>query len=450
MKNKLNILYDATLIGHVTTSRTRRGIYFVVVNLLRELLSRDDVNVILYYHPDLVSSLDYFKEQVKELYPEHKSPLIANERGNLFNQSEVDVVLNTWLWMPDFLNNIHVSKFLFVYDMMGLLQPGYEDFLRPGGWFQKICASIVPTNFIITDSRSAKGDILKLFPDMRREQVGVSYLAADPTKFYHVSGSEREGFLSKIGLKPNDKYIFALCAIETRKNLLTNISAFVQFVEKHDIDNFYFIIGGANWDAFAKTLDGYISKSPVLAKYIKRVGYVPDEDLPYYYSFSEWFVFTSQFEGFGLPALEAMMCGTPVVASNSTSLPEVCSNSAILVAPTSLESHVKAYENLWFDADLRNSYVAKSLVNARKYSWFQTAESIVSFIKQNYNNRQFAPLEHVRSEMGIYAEVVQHAKGSKRKSYFKYLTYSLLCRLTTGSLKHRLSRRKSLYKELSK
>lgn len=447
MRNQLNILYDATLIGHVTTNRTRRGIYFVVVNLLRELLARDDVNVILYYHPDLVSSLDYFKNQVKELYPEHKKPLIANEMGNLFNQSEVDVVLNTWLWMPDFLNNIHVTKFLFVYDMMGLLQPGYEDFLSPGGWFQQICASIIPANFIITDSQSAKSDILKLFPYMRREHVGVSYLAADPAKFYQVSNAERDVFLSKIGLKPSDKYIFALCAIETRKNLLTNIAAFVQFVEKHNIDNFYFIIGGANWDVFAKTLDEYISKSPVLAKYVKRVGYVPDEDLPYYYSFSEWFVFTSQFEGFGLPALEAMMCGSPVVASNSTSLPEVCLNSAILVAPTSVDSHVKAFEKLWFDADLRKSYVEKSLANARKYSWSQTAESIVTFIKENYNNRLFAPLEHVRSEMGIYREP---PKGSKTKFYYKYLIYSLLCRLTTGSLKYRLSRRKSLYKKMSK
>lgn len=101
MRNKLNILYDATLIGHVTTNRTRRGIYFVVVNLLRELLKCNDVNVIVYYHPDLVSSLEYFKEQIKELYPE-ECPLIANEKGNLFNQSEVDVVLNTWLWMPEF------------------------------------------------------------------------------------------------------------------------------------------------------------------------------------------------------------------------------------------------------------------------------------------------------------------------------------------------------------
>ena len=133
MKHKLNILYDATLIGHVTSNRTRRGIYFVVVNVLRELMRRDDVNIILYYHPDLVSSFDYFVGQIRELFPDQKIPLIANEKGNLFNQSEVDVVLNTWLWIPEFLNNINVTKFLFVYDMMGLLQPGYDDFLTPGG-----------------------------------------------------------------------------------------------------------------------------------------------------------------------------------------------------------------------------------------------------------------------------------------------------------------------------
>lgn len=452
MRNKLNILYDATLIGHVTTNRTRRGIYFVVVNLLRELLKCNDVNVIVYYHPDLVSSLEYFKEQIKELYPE-ECPLIANEKGNLFNQSEVDVVLNTWLWMPEFLNNIHVSKFLFVYDMMAYLQPGYEDFLQPGGWFQKVCASINSDNFIITDSRSARDDILKLNPSLRKNQIGVSYLAADPTKFYQVSRSEREHFLARIGLNSTDKFIFALCAIESRKNLVTNIHAFVKFVEKYNIENLYFIIGGANWDAFAKTLDGYISKSPILMKYIKRVGYVPDKDLPFYYSFSEWFVFASQYEGFGLPALEAMMCGTPVIASNTTSLPEVCSNSAILVAPTSLDSHVKAFETLWFDESIRELYKQKSLLNSAKYSWSKTAENIVTFIRENYNDRQFAPLEHVRSEMGIY-RVDQigerHVKGSRVKCYFKYLYYSLLCRLSRGNVKQRLARKKSLYKNLSK
>lgn len=452
MKHKLNILYDATLIGHVTSNRTRRGIYFVVVNVLRELMRRDDVNIILYYHPDLVSSFDYFVGQIRELFPDQKIPLIANEKGNLFNQSEVDVVLNTWLWIPEFLNNINVTKFLFVYDMMGLLQPGYDDFLTPGGWFQRVCESIVPTNYIITDSKSAKDDILKLFPNMDRNQIAVSYLAADPSIFYRVSESERTSFLRKIGLKSTDKYIFALCAIETRKNLITNIVSFIKFVEKHNIDNFYFIIGGANWDAFAETLDDYISKSPALKKFIKRVGYVHDEDLPYFYSFSEWFIFTSQFEGFGLPALEAMMCGTPVIASNSTSLPEVCSDSAIMVAPTSVDGHILAFEKLWFSEEIRNKYREKSLSNSKRYSWDKTTESIVSFIRENYNKRKFAPLEHVRSEMGVKsnAEDKTSDSGSKCLNYLRYLFYSFLCRMTIGDVKHRLSRKKTRYKHLSR
>ena len=443
----MNILYDATLIGHVTDNRCRRGIFFVVVNVLREFLLRKDVSVILYYHPRLVSSLDFFKEKFKEIFPEFELPLIANEQSNLFNQCDVDVILNLWLWIPEEFNDLYIDKFLYVYDMMALRQPGYEDFLSPGGWFYNVCASINRNNYYITDSVSAKHDVLKLFPSTRKDQIKVAYLAANSSSFRPISESKREFFLKKIGLRENEKFIFALCSIESRKNLLVNVVSFLKFISKNNIKNLYFIIGGEKWNEFSEQLDRYLNSSSESVKYIKKVGYVDDEDLPYYYSFSEWFVYTSQFEGFGLPVIEAMACGSPVIASNSTSLPEVCGEAALLINPLSVEDHIVAYEKYWYDDELRLCFKDKSIQNSKRFSWTKTVDDILDFINGVYDCTKFVPLEEIRLRLNGSYQRLETCELDKNKIYFKYKLYSLLSKVTFGKVSSCFMKKKMKYKD---
>ena len=95
------------------------------------------------------------------------------------------------------------------------------------------------------------------------------------------------------------------------------------------------------------------------------------------YSGAEWFVYTSQYEGFGLPPLEAMQCGTPVITSNNSSLPEVVGDAGIMVDYDSLEQHIKAYGDYYFNEDLRKQNAAKGIERAKQFSWEKAADIIL-------------------------------------------------------------------------
>ena len=176
----------------------------------------------------------------------------------------------------------------------------------------------------------------------------------------------------KYGIPVEKKYVFSLCAIEPRKNLVRAISSFLKFTKKNSVDDIVWVLGGAAWDSFtelSKKLDSNI---------IIRTGYIDDEDLPTLYSNAEWFVYTSQYEGFGLPPLEAMQCGCPVITSNNTSLPEVVGDAGIMIDWDSDEQHIEAYEKYYFNEELRKENSRKGLERSKQFSWKETVDKMVS------------------------------------------------------------------------
>ena len=107
---------------------------------------------------------------------------------------------------------------------------------------------------------------------------------------------------------------------------------------------------------------------------VRFIGPVQDADLPALYGGAELFVFPSEYEGFGLPVLEAMACGAPVVCSNRSSLPEVAGDAALLCDPHDVESLARAIERTLTDRDLRSTLQQRSLARAAQFSWEQTAQ----------------------------------------------------------------------------
>ena len=103
----------------------------------------------------------------------------------------------------------------------------------------------------------------------------------------------------------------------------------MQFVEKHQINDLVFVLGGGHYNEFIDKLNAMLGKIP--EGLVIKAGYIDDEDLAPLYSGAEWFVYTSQYEGFGLPPLEAMQCGCPVITSNNSSLPEVVGDAGIMI-----------------------------------------------------------------------------------------------------------------------
>jgi glycosyltransferase involved in cell wall biosynthesis len=110
-------------------------------------------------------------------------------------------------------------------------------------------------------------------------------------------------------------------------------------------------------------------------------GRVPEAQLPSLYRSAEALVFASLYEGFGLPVLEAMACGTPVITSNTTALPEVAGDAAVLVDPTSVDQIAEAMGRINRDSSLRKSLRSKGLIQAKRYSWESTIARVQGILE---------------------------------------------------------------------
>jgi len=166
------------------------------------------------------------------------------------------------------------------------------------------------------------------------------------------------------------KYILAVGSIDPRKNLDRLISSFQKW-NNHDYE---LIIIGGHQKSFPKI--NLSTKANV-----KFLGYVSEELLHKYYSESEIFIYPSLYEGFGIPPLEAMAHGTPVIASNITSLPEACGEAALYIDPYSEESIINAFELLSKNSRLQKELIIKGFENLKRFSWSKSALKINEIIK---------------------------------------------------------------------
>ena len=116
---------------------------------------------------------------------------------------------------------------------------------------------------------------------------------------------------------------------------------------------------------------------------IEILGYVEDADLPNLYSNAMMFVYPSLYEGFGLPVLEAMKCGCPVITSNTSSLPEVIGDAVIKINPTSDEDMQEALHKIYFDKFYRELCIERGVIRSNNFSWKNCTNKLIQFIKKN-------------------------------------------------------------------
>jgi glycosyltransferase involved in cell wall biosynthesis len=162
-----------------------------------------------------------------------------------------------------------------------------------------------------------------------------------------------------------------LGTIEPRKNLVRLIDAYTLLRERGVTDWPLVLAGGRGWGDEAILARAALSGA---AESIRFVGFVPEEEIPLWYNAAALFVYPSEYEGFGLPVLEALACGTPALASNSSSLPEVAGNAAVLVDPTDVEAIADGMQRLIEDPSLRSHLATEGPQRARSFSWARMAE----------------------------------------------------------------------------
>ncbi len=166
-------------------------------------------------------------------------------------------------------------------------------------------------------------------------------------------------------LKLPGRYALCVCSLEPRKNLRRLLQSWVSMPDRPG--DLHLVLVGAKGSVFH---DVGLEKPP---PNVQLAGYVGDDLLPALYAGAEFFAFPSLYEGFGLPVLEAMACGTPVLCSNTTSLPEVAGDAALLVDPLQIESIAAGMQQLADDEGLRSQLRERGLVRAKAFCWDESA-----------------------------------------------------------------------------
>lgn len=229
---------------------------------------------------------------------------------------------------------------------------------------------------IIADSQSAKQNIIELL-SIPEGKIKVIPCGIDEQFQVIADKAYIESIKRKYGLKKD--YILYVGTLEPRKNIGALLQAFHQLKQKKGFDFQLVIAGGKGW-LYEKLFKRV--RELKLTDDVLFTGYVPEEDLPALYNGAALFVYPSLYEGFGLPVLEAMACGTPVVTSNSSSLPEVVGDAALLVDPKDAEGLAQAIEKVLSGSALQQELVQKGLRRAEMFSWEKTARETLKVYEE--------------------------------------------------------------------
>jgi glycosyltransferase involved in cell wall biosynthesis len=262
--------------------------------------------------------------------------------------------------------NTRLRKFITLHDFIPLKNPEYyPGDLRP--FMDGVLACLTPGNFAFCVSEATRNDALN-FSRIPPERVFVTPLAADGKIFHPVTDPEQIAAVRvKCGI-PDGPYFLALSAHDRHKNFAHLIHCFGALVESGELTDSHLVIVGPNRGRNPEVQNS-LAKYPRAKSRIIVAGFVPDDNLAAIYSGATAFLFPSLAEGFGLPPLEAMQCGTPVIASNTASIPEVVGDAGILLPPTEQDVWCQAMLRISRDAAWRQEFRQKSLLRATLFSW---------------------------------------------------------------------------------
>jgi len=221
---------------------------------------------------------------------------------------------------------------------------------------------------VITVSEWSKRDIQKIFklPD---ERIVVTYEAAE--EIYRPLDKRKCGEFIKQKYGIDSRFILYLGGFGSRKNISSLINAFFELKNDLDFDIKLVIVGKPGRDFEDLNL---LVEALGIKDRVEFPGFAPVEELPLFYNAALIFVYPSIYEGFGLPPIEAMACGTPTITSKSSSMPEVVGDGALLINPFDSIELAESMYRLINDEDLALHYTVKGLARANLYSWRKTAE----------------------------------------------------------------------------
>ncbi|MEA3459586.1 MAG: glycosyltransferase family 1 protein [Chloroflexota bacterium] len=282
-------------------------------------------------------------------------------------------VLHSPDFIPPFRRNC--KSVITIHDLAFLLYPHFLT-KESARYYGQIDQAVIRTDHIIAVSEATKQDAVRLLGVPERK-ITVIHEAASP--IYHPLDKEeaRRKVGERYGLSGD--FILFVSTIEPRKNLLTLLRAYRQLLDDYKAEADLVVAGRKGWlfeEVFA------LAEKLRLTDRVHFLGRVPVDDLPYLYNAARLFVLPSFYEGFGLPPLEAMACGTPVVVSNVSALPEVVGDAGLLVDPENVSELAVAIWRVLTDEELRAELVEKGLKRAKCFSWKRAAQETLEIYRR--------------------------------------------------------------------
>ncbi len=281
------------------------------------------------------------------------------------------------LHSPDFIQPSHTRSpsVITVHDLAFLLYPRFLT-RQSARYYGQVDLAARRASQIIAVSQSTKRDVIKLL-GVPPERVTVIYEAAHPIFKQLDHDRAREHVATRYGITQD--FILFVGTIEPRKNLPTLLQAFRRMLDVYHVDATLAIAGKPGW--LTDQMNENVSSLNLNDK-VHFLGPVPNEELVYLYNAARVFALPSFYEGFGLPPLEAMACGTPVVVSNTSSLPEVVGDAGQMVDPDDVEAWSVALWRVLTDKGLRDEMCEKGLRRTASFSWERTAREHLTVYRQ--------------------------------------------------------------------
>ena len=359
---------------------TPRGVHYVTIDSIRNLLKRKRFNYELTFFDGNCEMNN--RQWINKYFGEFQVPMhecnsldyrTAIYHINAFRDCSYNEYTQTFGDVYHFFNfifpdNIKGNRIVSVYDMTPLINPEYAD----DNWNRAFAIGVErlkmynPT--IITDSQSSKSDI-NYYTGISIDKIHVVPLGFDKELCFSDCD---HGLLAELGI--GCPFFLYIGGINANKNIARITEAFEIFAES--VSGVNLVIAGNPAANHSEPIIKRIRESPYYSSRILMPGYVTDGQKHALYSSALAFLFPSLYEGFGLPVLEAMAHGCPVITSNVSSLPEVAGDAAILIDPYDTEQLAFEMERVITSASLQKELSLKGLEQSKKFSWDKTAEMI--------------------------------------------------------------------------
>jgi glycosyltransferase involved in cell wall biosynthesis len=365
------------------------GFYtYKLIEALHKIQKENDFSLGIYCQPSmkqwLIGNIN-FPEKLQQYSPFYRFPFpvtITNLLAQYFPS-----FLNSYDYLFDKPNLIHgtdhyvypckdTKRVMTIHDLTFLKYPIYSNSIVKT-YTKRIKKCLEWTDLIITFSNNSKQDIMR-YLGVKEDKIYITSEASRyPANFLNQETIKK--LKSSINYNFEIPYLLFVSTLEPRKNLVNLVRAFNLLKQEYKIPHNLILIGKKGWDysQIFKTINRSIFRDSIY-----YLEYLPDELVALYYTQADIFVYPSFYEGFGLPVLESMTLGCPVVTSNTSCLPEVAGDAAYFINPNDPTSIAYGINKVINDNQLRQNLIDKGKKRAASFSWEKTAQQTINAYQQ--------------------------------------------------------------------